>query len=146
MNKSHILIASVVLVVIVAAAAWFVFLRPHAPRSEPQGGYRNGGITGSIEVLNDDGFTLTLADATTKDVNLSATTTIQDYTDASSTPSTITADQLAVGEQVSVIGAPNADGSIDAREVRVGNFPTMMMGRGGPRSATSTRPSGPPAQ
>ncbi len=84
---------------------------------------REGFVTGSIEVLNDDGFTLTLQDGTTKDIQLSATTTIQYYENASSTPTSITSDQLSVGEQVSVIGSPNDDGSITARIVRTGALP-----------------------
>lgn len=87
------------------------------------GGMRVGFVTGSIEVLNGDGFTLALQDGTTKDVNLSATTTIQNYATASSTPTAITADQLSVGEQVSVIGTPDEDGSISARMVRTGAVP-----------------------
>jgi hypothetical protein len=94
------------------------------------GGMRGGFAMGSIAVLNDNGFTLSLQDGTTKTVTLSATTTIQNYTSASSTPTTITTDQLSVGEQVLVIGSANADGSITARTVRTGTFPAMSA-RGG---------------
>jgi hypothetical protein len=92
------------------------------------GGMRGGFVTGSIEVLNDNGFTVTLADGTTKDVDLTATTTIQNFTSASSTPTTITSDQLSVGEQVQVIGSVGEDGSINARFVRTGALPTMRAG------------------
>jgi hypothetical protein len=91
--------------------------------SQRSPGTRAGFVTGSIETLNDNGFTLTLPDGTTKDIQLSATTTIQDYTGASSTPTTITSDQLSVGEQVSVVGTSNDDGSVSARMVRTGTVP-----------------------
>ena len=89
------------------------------------GGMRGGFAMGSIAVLNDNGFSLSLADGSTKDVTITATTTIENYASASSTPTTITFDQLSVGEQVLVIGAANIDGSITARTVRTGTFPTM---------------------
>jgi hypothetical protein len=87
------------------------------------GGMRGGFATGSIETLNNNGFTLSLSDGSTKDVTLTATSTIQNYASASSTPTKITSDQLSVGEQVSVIGTPNTDGSIDARMARTGTLP-----------------------
>jgi hypothetical protein len=113
-----------------------------------QFGVRGGFVTGSIEVLNDNGFTLTLSDGTTKDIDLTATTTIQNFTSTSSTPTTITSDQLSVGEQVQVIGSPEDDGSINARFVRTGTLPTMHAGGQGrgPSGAQGFQNGTPPTQ
>ena len=149
MKRPYAIVLILVVIAVLAAGVWYVSQKMHgafvhvnqgiASSTDRYGmGVRGGFVTGSIEVLNDDGFVLTLPDSSTKDVILSATTTIEDYTSASTTPSAMTSDQLSVGEEVSVIGEPNADGSIEARSVRFGNFPTMRMG--GPRPATSTYP------
>ena len=152
MKKSSLIIGIVILVVVLAGAAWYAYSNPqiaaalglrHAPAvvqgnngtgtTTPGGhfgGMRGGFATGSIEVLNDNGFTITLSGGTTKVVVLSATTTLQNYASASSTPTAITADQLSVGEQVFVIGSSNADGSITASRVTTGVLPTAGRGRG----------------
>jgi hypothetical protein len=161
MKKSQtIVIGIIVLVIVLALGGWYAYSNPriadalglrhgygmggmmqdnYGPNNSSTtpgrfAGMRGGFATGSIEVLNDNGFTLTLSDGTTEVVDITATTTLQNYATASSTPTTITKDQLSVGEQVSVIGIPQADGSIAAREVRTGAAPTMPMGqgRGGP--------------
>ena len=85
---------------------------------------QSGFVAGSIEVLTDDGFTVTRADGTTQDINLYATTTLENFATASSAPTEISSDQLSVGEQVFVSGTPNADGSIDARKVSTGALQT----------------------
>ena len=138
MNSKSSVIIGIVTTVIILGIAAFALLHPNfasglglsnavtnptpVSNSSPQRFVEMSGgfVTGSIEVLNDDGFTLTLQDGTTKDVVLTATSTIQNYTVASSTPTTITSDQLSVGEQVSVLGSPNSDGSIAASIVRTG--------------------------
>jgi hypothetical protein len=148
-RKNTWIIIVIIIVVLLAGAAWYVFSNPTI---ESELGFRssamqsmNGGnmsttpgrfegahggfAMGSIEALNDNGFTLTLSDGTTKNVVLLATTTIQNFATASSTPTVITADQLSVGEQVLAMGPVNADGSINARVVRTGTFPTMRGGR-----------------
>ena len=87
-----------------------------------------GFATGSIETLNGNDFVITLSDGTTKDIDLSATTTLEKYTNASSTPTMITVNQLSVGEQVFVIGSPNVDGSIIATRVMTGTLPARSTG------------------
>ena len=156
MKQSTKVIIGIVVVVIIALIAWLLLANktvdqmlglapaPVATTSPStimgtttpggrMGGMRGGFAMGSIAVLNDNGFTLSLQDGSTKTVTLTATTTIQNYASASSTPTTITTDQLSVGEQVLVIGSANADGSITARTVRTGTFPAMAArgGRGG---------------
>jgi hypothetical protein len=152
MKTSQIVIGIVILVIVIGLAGWYAYSNPQiatalglrpAPAmqtntlgvasSTPRrfGGMRGGFTTGSIEVLNGNAFTITLANGTTKVVNLTATTTIENYASASSTPTMITLDQLSVGEQVSVIGSPDSDDSITARTVRTGVVPTMGQGRGG---------------
>ena len=145
-KQTSVVIAVVVLVVLIAIAAVVFFDRSVdamlglnfgasiatttpatvATTTPEHGGMRGGFVMGSIAVLNDNGFTLSLVDGSTKTVTLTATTTIQSYATASSTPTTITTDQLSVGEQVFVIGMPAPDGSITARVVRTGTFPTIM--------------------
>jgi hypothetical protein len=144
--KPTVIIAIVVVVIVLAGAGWYVYSNPalavklglrHAPAQTPsspnsQFGDRGGFATGTIEVLNDNGFTLTLSNGDTKTIDISATTTLQNYATASSTPTTITSDQLMVGEQVFVIGEPQADGSIDAHEVNTGAMPQRSSGGTGP--------------
>jgi hypothetical protein len=153
-KKSNAVWIVLVVIIVLVIAAWVIYanpmiqgelgLGPHVATTSPNGmasssprgygGMRNGSFTtGSIETLNGNGFTLTLQDGTTKNVTLSATTTIQDYANASSTPTTVTFDQLSVGQTVLVMGTPNADGSITARVIRTGSFPEPGTGgyRGG---------------
>ncbi len=85
-------------------------------------------LVGSIETLNGNGFTMTLEDGTTKDVQLSATTTIKEMNGSSATSSNLTLDQLSVGERVTVSGSPNQDGSISASRVEVQLMPAQNNG------------------
>lgn len=155
--KSPIIIGICILLIVILCGGWYVYANPtlaaelgihHSMSGGPDangvgtttphgyGGMQGGFATGSIEELNGTGFTITLSNGDTKNIDLSATTTLQNYASASSTPTTITADQLSVGEQVSVIGMPNSDGSINARMVRTGDVPTRGAGGyGGHRPA-----------
>jgi hypothetical protein len=148
--------AVIVVIIILVVGAWVVYanpsiqselgLGPHVATTTPNGmasstARRYGGTgmhggtfaTGTIETLNGNGFTLQMQDGTTKNVTLAATTTIQNFASASSTPTTVTFDQLSVGENVLVVGMPNADGSVTARTIRTGTFPAPGAGgyRGG---------------
>jgi hypothetical protein len=162
-NKTAIIAGIIIVVLILIAGAWYAYSNPAIAaelglRPAPSmmasstmpgmnmgsttpgryGDMRGSFVTGSIEVLNDNGFTLTLQNGNTENVILSATTTINDFTSATAKPTTITADQLSVGEQVQVIGATNSDGSISARAIRTGTFPTA-----GARRTHSTTGSAP---
>jgi hypothetical protein len=155
--KPQVIIGIIVAILIVGGLIWFAVTNPaiaaelginHGTSSQSmasttpngrRGGMRGSFTTGSIEVLSDNGFTLSLQDGTTKVITLTSTSTLQNYASASSTPTTITSDQLSVGEQVLVTGSANADGSITARRVLTGTFPTTMRGgygRGGMGSST----------
>ena len=161
--KPPVIIAIVVVVIILIGGAVYVYTNPalaamlglkHAPAQSttPNRGFganRGGLVMGSIEVLNGNDFTVTLSDGTTKDVDITATTTLENYATASSTPTTITPAQLSVGEQVFVIGSPNSDGSINASRVMTGTLPTRSIsgrgfGPGGNASSTGSRGHYPP--
>jgi hypothetical protein len=167
--KKSLLIGVGVLILVVICGAWYTYTNPaisagisaelglhHAVSGGPGSniasttayshGMRGGFVTGSIEVLNGTGFTITLANGDTQNVTLAATTTIQNYATASTTPTTITADQLSVGEQVQIIGMSNSDGSITARIVRTGAVPARNAGGfgGGNRGGgTQSQPTSP---
>ncbi len=150
--KTPVIISTIVILLVLAGGAWYAYTNPyisgelglrHAAPTAASGtnmssttlahnGYRagmqGGFVSGSIEILNGTGFTITLSNGDTKNINILATTTIQNYATASSTPTMLTPDQLSVGEQVTVIGTPNADGSIDARFVRTGATPSFIPG------------------
>lgn len=153
--KTSIIVGICVVLLIVIFGGWYVYTNPtisaelgihHSATGANGMSGMNGGMgtttpyghgmmqggfaVGSIEVLNGTDFTMTLSNGDTKDIDVTATTTIQNYTATSSTPTTITEDQLSVGEQVQVVGTPNSDGSINARFVRTGNVPTPMRGAG----------------
>jgi hypothetical protein len=162
------LIIAIIVVVIVFGGALYAYMNPqiatelglrHAPMQSGTAsttpnqdgthsfnGARGGFVMGSIEVLNDNGFTVTLSDGTTKDINLTATTTLLNYATASSTPATITPDQLSVGEQVFVIGTPAADGSITATRVMTGTLPARPAGGFGSGGRHGTSSAQAPAQ
>ena len=158
-----LIISIIVIIIVMGGIVWYVFMNSSVAKSmnasqsisstTMQGGrqmgmgpgMRAGFVSGSIEVLNDNGFTVTLLDGTTKVVDLTATTTLQNYTSATAAPTTITSDQLSVGEQVSVIGAPNADGSVTARTVRTGTPPVRTGGYGSGHRSTTTPQGASPA-
>lgn len=77
-----------------------------------RGGGMNGGFTaGQILSKDQTGITLKLQDGSTKIVLIGATTQVMK--EASST-----VDDLSEGEQVTVVGTQNGDGSITARTVQ----------------------------
>ncbi len=139
------------LIIIVALGGWYAFSNPQVAaalgwhRNLQGPGMSNGNasttpyghhmmyggfVTGSIEVLSDNGFTLTLQNGTTENVTTTATTTIENFVTASSTPTMITFNQLSVGEQVEVIGVPQADASIAAFRILTGTPPAPGQFRG----------------
>ncbi|MBA3788924.1 hypothetical protein H0X32_00830 [Patescibacteria group bacterium] len=156
MKRPQIVISILVLLLLIVAAILYVFSNPQvatglgfgqaltspAPTNylseENTIGNSSGYVRGSIEIFNDNGFILTFSDDTTKVVTVSATTTIQHFATASSTPTTISSDQLSVGEQVFVVGTMNEDGSIFAHSVRTGTLPTAIL-EGGPYDEPNVR-------
>ena len=144
--KPPVIIAIVVVIIVGVGGAAYVYTNPafaakfglrHDATQDGMAsttpnqrfGANSGGFAiGSIETLNGNDFTITLSDSTTKDIDLSATTTLENYTSASTTPTMITVNQLSVGEQVFVTGSPNADGSISATRVMTGTLPARSAG------------------
>jgi hypothetical protein len=143
--KPQVIIGIIVVIIVLGAGAWYVYsnpalaakfgLRPAPTEQSTTGtstprrfGNPGGFAMGTIEVLNDSGFTVTLSNGTTKVIDVTATTTIQNYATASSTPTMISINQLSVGEQVFVIGEPQSDGSIAARMISTGTLPTRGQG------------------
>jgi hypothetical protein len=99
------------------------------------GGGRNGGnrpVSGTIVSQDSNSITVKMQDGSTKIVNLTKTTMINKS-------STATVSDLKSGEQVSVFGQANSDGSVNAMMVSLGG---NMFFRGGPGGV---RPSGQPA-
>jgi len=146
--KPTVIIVIVVIALVLIGGAWYAYSNPsiaamlglrHSPMqntsndSTPNsysnfGGAQGGFAKGSIEILNGNSFTITLADGTTKNINITGTTTPHNNTTAPATPTTITPDQLSVGEQVFVVGSPNPDGSITADRVMTGALPARPTG------------------
>lgn len=80
------------------------------------GGF-GGGTIGKILSIDAETITVQLMDGSSKIVNLSNTTTISKTATASKS-------DLKVGDTVAAIGAPNADGSVNADRVQL-NPPQM---------------------
>ncbi|HUW11907.1 MAG TPA: DUF5666 domain-containing protein [Anaerolineae bacterium] len=82
-----------------------------------QGGFgrlggQGGGLFGQIEEINGDTIVVTGFDGQQTVVQITDTTLIEKY-------ASVTASELAPGEQVTVSGSENEDGSITARSVQV---------------------------
>jgi hypothetical protein len=74
---------------------------------------QNGGVaSGSVLSIDANGITLKLRDGTSKIILLSGTTPVMKSTAGS-------ASDLTVGEQVTVAGTQNTDGSITAQSVQI---------------------------
>lgn len=80
-------------------------------QSEQEGGTRmGGGILGTIEAIEGDTLVVTTQEGTLR-VRATDTTLIEKY-------SSVGVDQLETGEQVTVSGSRNDDGSVTARSIR----------------------------
>lgn len=133
MNKT-ILIAS--LLILVAGGGGFyggmkyqqtkrpTFTGQSGTRGQRLGATANGGnaagnfrpVTGSIIKSDGNIVTVKLQDGSSKLVTISDSTTIGKSASA-------TRDDLKIGEQVSVFGQQNADGSVSAQNIQLGNLP-----------------------
>ncbi len=87
-----------------------------------------GGASGTVASVSASQMTVTTAAGGTKLVLLAPTTTV---TQVTSTPAAVSA--IANGNQVTVIGTANPDGSVTATQVILGN--AGIFGRGGNRGA-----------
>ena len=77
-------------------------------------------IAGEITAVATSSITIKSGNGNSRVVNITASTTIQVYAAATSTPTTGTMADLTVGKPASAMGTPNADGSLTALEVKVG--------------------------
>lgn len=93
-----------------------------------QAGGGGGGASGTVAAVSSTQMTVTTQAGGSKLVLLSPTTTV---TQVMSTPAAISA--IASGNQVTVIGTTNPDGSVTATQVVLGN--AGVFGRGGGRSS-----------
>ena len=77
-------------------------------------------IAGEITAVTTSSITIKSGNGDSRLVNITASTTIQVYSAATSTPTIGTMADLTVGKRASAAGTPNADGSLTALEVKVG--------------------------
>ena len=117
-------IAAAVLLILVLVSVWIAAAHKYSPThtvaavtQQTTATSTPGSVQGSIEVLNGNGFTLTMVNGDTQDVIITATTTI--LQSVGNKISTTTSDQLNVGQQVEVQGSPDPDGSVTASKVLV---------------------------
>lgn len=81
---------------------------------------KGGAISGTITVNIGSSITIQNKQGTSRIVNVSATTTIQVWVSATSSPTTGTIADLIVGKMAAAEGTPNSDGSINAKHIKVG--------------------------
>ena len=81
-------------------------------------GSRGGMVAGEILTMDNTGVTVKLTDGGSKIVFISPSTKIEKTVDG------VIAD-LAVGKQVSIIGASNSDGSVNATSVQLRSIPVV---------------------
>lgn len=90
-------------------------------------------VRGQITSVSESSITVKIDDSHSRVVNITSSTTIQIKTSATSSVTTGSKSDLTVGKKVSAEGAPQSDGSLTARIIRVGDFGGMMEVRGGNR-------------
>lgn len=96
-----------------------------------------GGASGTVASVSVDQMTITTQAGSSRLVLLTPTTTV---TQVTSTPASAT--NIANGNQVTVIGTANPDGSVTATQVVLGN--AGIFGRGGRAGTASPAPSATP--
>ncbi len=92
---------------------------------------RGGEVRGTVLSVASSTFTVSLTATTTRSVTVNATTSIKLFTSATSTATNGTFADIAAGKVVKVEGAPQTDGSLLAREVKIfpaGTVVTMENG------------------
>jgi peptidoglycan hydrolase-like protein with peptidoglycan-binding domain len=102
-------------------------------------GMMQAGVRGTISANNTTNIVVT-TDNGSVTANVSASTTIKVFAGTSTPPTAGTVADLVVGKKVAVMGPKNSDGSIEARDIAVGDVLPMMpppqmnngMGQGGP--------------
>ena len=97
--------------------------RQGGPNASGRAGF-GGGTAGTVGTVSADQMTVTTAAGGSKIVLLTPTTTV---TKVSSTPDTVAG--IASGNQVTVTGTANPDGSVTATAVIIGNIGGFGRGR-----------------
>ncbi len=87
-----------------------------------------GKVRGEITAATASSITVKAENGESRIVNITASTTIQIFATATSTPTTGTVADLTVGKGVAAAGLVNADGSINAIEIKLGMVPPPPMG------------------
>ena len=104
----------------------------------PESGMMMGmAVRGTISAVGSSSVTIQ-TDGGSTTANITASSTIKVFVGTTTPPTTGTIADLVVGKMVIVMGQKNADGSIQAINIVVGdNLPTMKMGgeMGGPMGA-----------
>ncbi len=77
-------------------------------------------VAGTISASANSSITVQMKDGNTRIVNVVASTSIQVYPSTGAGPSLGTIADLTVGKMIKAEGAPQADGSLTARQIRVG--------------------------
>jgi hypothetical protein len=103
--------------------------------NRPRNGF-GGGASGTIGSVSTDQMTVTTANGGQRIVLLTPTTTV---TQVSSTTKALS--DLTNGEQVTVVGSANPDGSVTATQVIIGNVGIFGRGFGGGRPDGSPAPT-----
>jgi peptidoglycan hydrolase-like protein with peptidoglycan-binding domain len=78
-------------------------------------------VGGEITASTASSITVKIKDNTSRIVNVTASTTIQVFANATSTPTAGSMTDLTVGKMVRAEGAPQADGSLRAKHIKVGS-------------------------
>ncbi len=84
-------------------------------------------VRGTITAVAASSITVKIDDNKSRTVHVSASTTIMVVANATSTPAVGSMANLTVGTAVMAEGAPNEDGSLTARHIKVGALPPMPM-------------------
>ncbi len=109
------------------------FFKKHCDQREKNDGQddgmmSHGQVSGTIKTHNSSSITVETTDGKNIVVNFATTTTVHIFTGSSTKPTVGGVSDLLVGKKVIADGRKNADGSINAKHIMVGDIlPTMQM-------------------
>lgn len=105
----------------------------------PRGGGFGGGASGTVGSVSSNQMTITTAAGGSRIVLLTPTTTVTEVTSA-----TKSASDISSGQNVTVVGTTNPDGSVTATQVVIGDIGAFGRGPGGRGADGSPAPSANP--
>lgn len=144
MKNKNLIIVAIIALVVGGGAGFFGGMQYQKGQTPARGQFvarRFGGANSTIirgQVLSKDSNSVTvkLQDGSTKIVILSNSTTV-------AKSSLGTADDIANGNNITVVGTSNSDGSVTAADVQVGNLGMFgPRGNGTPSASTAPTPKG----